>query len=191
MKNKILKSFACFSIIAMVFVFSACKTNSDGTATKKERIKYLSSGTEWVELKLNPGLKIPATVIKKHITFIESNLSDLTNLADVYGAGNVLDQAGWTFDVLNPEGSLQTQLKMIDDALAKGGTDTFLINAIDPNGIIPGIEKINAAGIPVFSINMYPAGGKITWGTSSDDHNAGQYSAEYIVEQLQSKYGEA
>jgi simple sugar transport system substrate-binding protein len=190
MKNKILVALTCCSIIAVLFVFSACKTNSSGTTVKKERIKYLSADTEWVELKPYPSLKIPVNVPKKHVTFIESRLTDFINLADIYGAGSVWDQAGWTFDVLNPDGNLQKQLEMIDNTLSKGGTDAILINSLDTSGIVPGIQKINNANIPVFSINTYPADGKITWGTAMDDHNAGQYSAEFIVKKLQEKYGE-
>ena len=199
------RQFAFFALViifvlGMIFV-PACKEEAAPAEEVEEKspgttiypagtTEYLSPEIEWVDLEIYPGLKIPKEIPKRHAAHIELTFSDIANLSGAYGAGVVWDEAGWTHEVLNCEMVLDVQLKMIDDILAKGEADVFLVNPADPQGVISGIKRINDAGIPVFCEDRWPAGGEVILGSASDNYLAGVQSAEFIVDKLNERYGE-
>jgi inositol transport system substrate-binding protein len=82
----------------------------------------------------------------------------------------------------NANVDLQRQLDHVDNFIAQK-MDAIILCPVDTDGIVPGIEKANAANIPVICIGIDAGGGDYTYvGTQYID--AGIRQGEYMVEHL-------
>jgi inositol transport system substrate-binding protein len=82
----------------------------------------------------------------------------------------------------NANMDMQMQLDQVDNFIVQK-MDAIVLNPVDTAGIIPAIEKANAAGIPVICIGIKAGGGDFTYvGTEYID--AGIRQGEYMVEHL-------
>jgi ribose transport system substrate-binding protein len=94
--------------------------------------------------------------------------------ADELGVKVVMLESGW--DPVK-------QAADIEDLLAQG-VDALIVNAADADAAIPSIEKANAAGVPVFSIDSAANGGVVLNHSGNDLYCIGSRSMEYLAEQL-------
>jgi ribose transport system substrate-binding protein len=62
--------------------------------------------------------------------------------------------------------------------------DVIIVAPVDTLGIVPAIERANAARVPVFSVNLAPSGGRIISHVQSDHVGAGRVAAEYLAAYL-------
>ena len=74
------------------------------------------------------------------------------------------------------------QLDQIDNFIAQK-VKAIVVVPVDYDGIVPGIEKANQAGIPVISLVISSHGGKFTYVGSSSE-NAGKLQGEYMHDHL-------
>lgn len=104
------------------------------------------------------------------------------------GARDVADQLGCEVIVYAPlqTQNLEEQVRQVEDAVQKG-IDAICIAPIDSEGIIPAIEKANAAGIPVITTNSKSAGGKIETFVGVDNYEAAKTLAAYMMDKLGAK----
>lgn len=65
--------------------------------------------------------------------------------------------------------------------------DAIVMIAVDGKGIIPAVEKANAAGIPVITQDNTADGGKIFDFIATDNYRAAEYCADYINWKLKGK----
>lgn len=77
---------------------------------------------------------------------------------------------------------ISKQLDQIDNFIAQK-VNTIVIVPVDYEGIVPGIEKANKAGIPVISLNIQSAGGKFTF-VGSKNYDAGRLQGEFMKDKL-------
>ena len=82
--------------------------------------------------------------------------------------------------------NLEEQVRQVEDAVQKG-VSAICIAPIDSEGIIPAIEKANAAGIPVITTNSKAAGGKIETFVGVDNYEAAKTLAQYMMDKLGGK----
>ncbi|MFK0382455.1 sugar ABC transporter substrate-binding protein [Agrobacterium sp. NPDC090273] len=74
------------------------------------------------------------------------------------------------------------QLDQIDNLIAQK-VNAILVVPVDYEGIVPGVEKANEAGIPVIALGIQSAGGKYTF-VGSKNIDAGKMQAEYMKANL-------
>jgi inositol transport system substrate-binding protein len=74
------------------------------------------------------------------------------------------------------------QLDQIDNFIAQK-VNAIVVVPVDYQGIVPGVEKANAAGIPVVALGIQSAGGKYTF-VGSKNIDAGKMQAEYMKQHL-------
>ena len=74
------------------------------------------------------------------------------------------------------------QIDQMNEAMDKG-VKTIVLLAVDPDLIIPTVEKANEKGVNVITVNRSLNGGKFV-GVYSDDKTAGVKQAEYMAERL-------
>ncbi|MEZ2128678.1 MULTISPECIES: sugar ABC transporter substrate-binding protein [unclassified Sinorhizobium] len=74
------------------------------------------------------------------------------------------------------------QLDQIDNLIAQK-VNVIVVVPVDYEGIVPGVEKANEAGIPVVALGIQSAGGKYTF-VGSKNIDAGKMQAEYMKEHL-------
>ncbi|MGV2103837.1 sugar ABC transporter substrate-binding protein [Rhizobium sp. 21-4511-3d] len=74
------------------------------------------------------------------------------------------------------------QLDQIDNLIAQK-VNVIVVVPVDYEGIVPGVEKANEAGIPVVALGIQSAGGKYTF-VGSKNIDAGKMQAEYMKANL-------
>ena len=78
------------------------------------------------------------------------------------------------------------QAASIEDLISKK-VSALLINPTDADAIVPSIQKANAAGIPVFTIDRGAAGGEIVSHIASDNVAGGRMAAEFLCQAIGGK----
>ena len=76
--------------------------------------------------------------------------------------------------------NLAEQLSQIEDVTVRR-PDAMLFMAVDPRGVVPAIEKVNAAGIPVINYNDRVAGGKYASFVGVDDFALATETGRYLL----------
>ena len=78
------------------------------------------------------------------------------------------------------------QTGLIEDLLAKG-IEGLILGTCDSKGIIPAVEKANAANVPVIAVDTAIDGGKIASLIQTDNIKGAEMAAEYIAQDLGGK----
>ncbi len=79
---------------------------------------------------------------------------------------------------------LNTQVGQIENFIANK-TDLILVNAVDPKGIKPALDKARAAGVVVMAVDVGAEGADAT--VMSDNVQAGRNACEFLVKKLGGK----
>ncbi len=82
--------------------------------------------------------------------------------------------------------NLAEQLSQIEDVTVKR-PDAMLFMAVDSRGVVPAIEKVNAAGIPIVNYNDRVQGGKFVSYVAADDYTLGLEAGRYLLKALGGK----
>ena len=79
-------------------------------------------------------------------------------------------------------GDISKQLDQIDNFIAQK-VNAIIVVPVDYQGIVPGVEKANKAGIPVIALGIESAGGNYTF-VGSKNLDAGRMQGEYMSKVL-------
>ena len=79
--------------------------------------------------------------------------------------------------------NLPEQLSQIEDVTTRKPSG-ILFMAVDPRGVVPAIEKVNAAGIPIVNYNDRVAGGKFVTFVGFDDYKLGLDTGRYLLKAI-------
>lgn len=79
--------------------------------------------------------------------------------------------------------NVEEQLRFMEEGITKG-VDAIVVVPADSKGIVPGIEKANAAGIVVATPNTRAAGGDVVTWTGCANYDAGYEVASYVMSRL-------
>ncbi len=82
--------------------------------------------------------------------------------------------------------SIPEQLSQVEDVIVKK-PDAIVFTPVDYKAMVPSVEKINQAGIPVVNITDRSAGGKFVAFVGADDYSLGLETARYLVKTLGGK----
>ncbi len=82
--------------------------------------------------------------------------------------------------------SIPEQLSQVEDVVVKK-PDAIVFTPVDYKAMVPGIEKINDAKIPVVNITDRSAGGKFIAFVGADDYNLGFETGRYLLKTLGGK----
>src|SRR6202022_4297402 len=72
------------------------------------------------------------------------------------------------------------QLGLIDEVI-RNKPDAVVLAPFDPMAMVPAVDKLNAAGIPVTNVNERLAGGKIVAYVGTDDYQLALTTARYLI----------
>jgi ribose transport system substrate-binding protein len=72
------------------------------------------------------------------------------------------------------------QLGLIDEVI-RNKPDAVVLAPFDPTAMVPAVDKLNAAGIPVTNVNERLAGGKIVAYVGTDDYQLALATARYLI----------
>ena len=164
--------FVTVSLLAVVALLGGC---TQPTATPTRPPAAPTATTE----------AVPPT---KEIT-LGLSLSTLNNPFFVTlkeGAEGKAAELGVKLIVVDSQDDPAKEATNIEDLIQKK-VDALLINPTDADAVVPSVQKANAAGIPVFTIDRAAAGGDIVSHIASDNVAGGKMAGEYLAQLLGGK----
>lgn len=122
------------------------------------------------------------------IGFIVKNLVNPFFVAMKNGAEQAGKDYGVDVRVYSPEkpNDVEAQIRIMEDMIQKN-FDAIVVVPTDSRGIIPGIEKANDAGVPVFVANTKAFGGKFLTFAGISHTEIAQLMTEKLCEELGGK----
>jgi len=122
------------------------------------------------------------------VTLILKNLTNPMWLAVKEGAEVAAKEHGVDLTVLAPlkADNNEEQIRQVEDSITKK-TDAIVLIPSDSKGIIPAVEKANAAGIPIINVNTKVGGGSTKTFIAVENYDAAAKVAEAIVNRLDKK----
>ena len=82
--------------------------------------------------------------------------------------------------------SIPEQMSQIEDAITKRPSAVVFV-PVDSKAMVPGVQKMNAAGIPVVNIVDHSLGGEILSWIGADEHIMALSTGRYLLEKLGGK----
>jgi len=102
------------------------------------------------------------------------------------GAQAAAAKAGVMLVILDAQNDPAKQASSIEDLIAKK-VNLVVINPTDSDAIVPTVKKLNAAKIPVITVDRGASGGDIVAHIASDNVAGGVMAAEYVGKRLNGK----
>ena len=102
------------------------------------------------------------------------------------GAQAQATKAKLTLTVLDAQNDAAREASQIEDLIQKK-VAVIAINPTDSNAIVPVIKKINAAKIPVITVDRGANGGQVAAHIASDNVAGGVMAADYVGKRLKGK----
>lgn len=141
-------------------------------------------------LLLAGGLAAPLPAAAKELKSVGITLGDLGNPFFVQIVNGATSQAkkinpNVKITSLSSNYDVNNQTNQIDN-LISSGIDLLVLGAADSKGIAPAVKRAKAAGITVVAVDVSAEGG-VDATVMSDNKQAGQQSAQYIVDKLKGK----
>lgn len=82
--------------------------------------------------------------------------------------------------------STPEQLGLVDEVI-RNKPDAIVLAPFDPAAMVPSVEKLNGAGIPVTNVNERLAGGKVVAYVGTDDYQLALVTARYLIDAMGKK----
>ncbi|HEX9247201.1 MAG TPA: ribose ABC transporter substrate-binding protein RbsB [bacterium] len=102
------------------------------------------------------------------------------------GAQAAAAKAGVALVVLDAQNDPARQASSIEDLIAKK-VRVVIINPTDSDAIVPTVKKLNAAKIPVITVDRAANGGTVAAHIASDNVAGGRMAADYVGTRLRGK----
>lgn len=102
------------------------------------------------------------------------------------GAQAAAAKAGVTLIVLDAQNDPARQASSVEDLIAKR-VSAVIINPTDSDAVVPTVKKLNAAKIPVITVDRAANGGNVAAHIASDNVAGGRIAAEYVGKRLTGK----
>lgn len=97
------------------------------------------------------------------------------------GAKAKAEELGATLTVVDAQDNASKQASDVED-LIQQKVDLILINPVDSAAVATAVESVNAAGIPVITIDRSSEGGEVVSHIASDNIAGGVLAGEYLLE---------
>lgn len=132
---------------------------------------------------------IPITAFAEDKITIGLTLPSLAHPFFVYLQKNVMDEAeklGVEVIAIDAENVAAKQMSIVEDFIARG-VDGVLMSPIGEDALVPAVESLNEAGIPVATVDRKVEGGELLVHVGADNVEGGRVAARYVIEQLGGK----
>ena len=128
----------------------------------------------------------PAGAAGKHIgVSVMNNVEPAFRL--MVEAGQVAaNERGVILNVVSADGDIAKQISQVEDFISNK-MDAIMVMPCDGEGIVPAIEAANAAGVPIFTVDIGAAGGEVAAHVTADNFGGGRATGEWLVKRLGGK----
>jgi ribose transport system substrate-binding protein len=119
-------------------------------------------------------------------TVIGLTVPSLTHPFFIYLRDNVMEEAetlGVEVITVDAEDVAARQMAIVEDFIARR-VDGVLISPIGADALVPAVEALNKAGIPVATVDRKVSGGQVLVHVGADNVEGGRVAARYILERL-------
>jgi ABC-type sugar transport system substrate-binding protein len=132
---------------------------------------------------------IPSMAFAQDKITIGLTLPSLAHPFFVYLQKNVMDEAeklGVEVVAIDAENVAAKQMSIVEDFIAQG-VDGVLMSPIGEDALVPAVESLNEAGIPVATVDRKVEGGELLVHVGADNVEGGRVAARYMIAQLGGK----
>lgn len=126
---------------------------------------------------------------KKEKIVIGLTLPSLSHPFFVYLQKNVMDEAeklGVEVIAIDAANVAAKQMSIVEDFISKG-VDGVLMSPIGTDALVPAVESLNQAKIPVATVDRMVSGGDVLVHVGADNVEGGRVAARYIIKVLGGK----
>jgi len=109
--------------------------------------------------------------------------------AFINGAQKKADELGVKVDIRDGQADSLKIMELMDNFIEQKVDGFIMAGAVDLKAIVPGIKKLNAAGIPVMALDTSPEGGKVDLFISFDIEESSKKAAEAFVQGIKDRNG--
>ena len=139
---------------------------------------------------IGTALVAPLSAADKELKSVAVSVGDLGNPFFVQIARGAESKAkevnpNVKFTSLSSNYDVNNQTNQVDN-LISSGTNLLLLNAADSKGIAPAVKRAKGAGMAVIAVDVGAEGG-VDATVTSNNRQAGQQAAQYIVDKLKGK----
>lgn len=120
----------------------------------------------------------------KKVIYINSNVNDDWNVISTKYLEALVKGAGGECIIYNAEGDSAKQAQMVDDSIS-AKPDVLVVKPIDQAAIVPALQRMNDAGIPIITLDMgifKDADVDILCAIQTNQESLGAINAQYIVD---------
>ncbi len=94
---------------------------------------------------------------------------------------------GVSVEIRNGEADSLKIQDIMDNAIVQGADGFIMAGAVDLKAIVPGVERLNEAGIPIIALDTSPEGGKVDYFISFDLTESSKKAALAFVEGIKAR----
>lgn len=105
------------------------------------------------------------------------------------GATDEAKKLGVDLQIRNGEADSLKIMDIMDNAIVQQANGFIMAGATDQKAIVPGVERLNQAGIPIMALDTSPEGGKVDYYISFDITGASKSAAEAFVQGIKDRNG--
>ena len=133
-----------------------------------------------VALSILPGSAMAAKFVVGYTNLADTDVFTMSRKTAFINAAKADPNIDVRFTDAN--GDISKQLDQIDNYISQK-VNAIIVVPVDYQGIVPGVEKANAAGIPVIALGIESAGGNYTF-VGSKNIDAGRLQGEFMKAKL-------
>lgn len=109
--------------------------------------------------------------------------------AFIHGAQDKADELGLKIDIKDGQADSLKIQELMDNYIAQKYDGFIMAGAVDLKAIVPGIQRLNAAHIPIMALDTSPEGGKVDMFLSFDIEQSSKKAAEIFVQGIKDRNG--
>lgn len=107
--------------------------------------------------------------------------------AFIKGAEAKAAELGMRVEVKDGQADSLTIMNLMDNFITQGVDGFIMAGAVDLKAIVPGVERLNEAGIPIISLDTSPEGGVVDFFISFDIEKSSAEAAEVFVQGIKDR----
>lgn len=105
------------------------------------------------------------------------------------GALKQAKELGCSVEVRNGEADSLKIMDIMDNAIVQNADGFIMAGAVDLKAIVPGVKRLNEAGIPIIALDTSPEGGKVDYFISFDLTESSRKAAKALVQGIKDRNG--
>ena len=105
------------------------------------------------------------------------------------GALEKAEELGVSVEIRDGQDDSLKIMDIMDNAITQGADGFIMAGTVDLKAIVPGIERLNEAGIPVCALDSSPEGGKVAYYISFDLTESSERATEAFIQGVKDRNG--